>query len=126
MSGLNPLVVFRGEAEGGSRTDAVHGLINSVDVPVFAFVDCDPAGMVLAAALPRLNNVVAPDLDELGRLLHAHGMSDRFMDQVAAARISLERLKSDSVIGPVLDVILSAGKGLPQEFFHRKGNGRSA
>lgn len=125
-SETNPLVVFRGEAEGGSRTDAVHRLIASLRVPVFAFVDFDPAGMVIAAALPRLDKVVAPDLNELERLLHAHGISDRFMDQLAAAKISLEKLKSNPVIGPIWNVIQSTGKGLPQEFFHRKGTGRLA
>lgn len=117
----NPLVVFRGDAEGGSRTDAVHRMISSSDLPVFAFVDFDPAGMVIVATLPRLDKVVAPALPELARLLRTYGMNDRFMEQIAAAKISLEKLKSDLMIGPILKVILTAGKGLPQEFFHRKG-----
>lgn len=69
------------------------------------------------------NSQVAPDLNELERLLHAHGISDRFMDQLAAAKISLGKLKSDPVIGPIWNVIQSMGKGLPQEFFHCKGTG---
>lgn len=122
----NPLVVFRGDAEGGARADAVNHLIASVDIPVFAFVDYDPAGMVIAGALPRLDKVVAPDLGELGRLLDTYGLSDRFMDQLAAAKLSLERLRSDPVIGPIWNVILSTGKGLPQEFFHSTSNCRLA
>jgi hypothetical protein len=123
---LNPLVVFRGDAEGGSRVDAVHHLISETDIPVYAFVDFDPTGMVIASALPRLDSVVCPDLGELSGLLKAHGLAERFMKQLAAARKTLERLESDSTIGPVWGVIRSEGKGLPQEFFHRQGNDRPA
>lgn len=123
---LNPLVVFRGDAEGGSRVDAVHRLIAETDAAVYAFVDFDPAGMVIASALPRLDRVVFPDLDELSGLLEAHGLSERFMKQQAAYTMMLERLESDSTIGPLWGVIRHAGKGLPQEFFHRRGKDRPA
>jgi len=123
---FNPLVVFRGDAEGGSRTDAVHRLIAETDVPVHAFVDFDPAGMVIASVLPRLDRLVCPDFGELSGLLEAHGLAERFMKQLAAARITLEQLESDSIIGPVWGVIRNAGKGLPQEFFHRQSKGRPA
>lgn len=114
----NPLVVFRGDAEGGSRADAVHRLIAAADIPVHAFVDLDPSGMVIASALPRLDRVVCPDLVELTDLLEAQGLGNRFMTQLAAASLVLEKLESDSTIGPVWRVIRRAGKGLPQEFFH--------
>jgi hypothetical protein len=119
----NPLVVFRGDADGGAKVDAAHRLIASTDAPIFAFVDFDPAGMVIAAGLPRLDRLVSPDLDELGRLISDHGLSERFMSQVAAAKVALEDLESDRVVGPVLRVIMQRGKGLPQEFFHRGGTG---
>ena len=121
VSRTNPLVVFRGDAETGSRADATHRLITSTDLPVFAFVDFDPAGMVIAAGLPRLDKLVSPNFDELGRLIRDHGLSERFMSQVAAPKMALEKLESDKVVGLVLRVIMKASKGLPQEFFHRGG-----
>ena len=121
VSRTNPLVVFRGDAETGSRADATHRLIRSTDLPVFAFVDFDPAGMVIAAGLPRLDKLVSPNFDELGRLIRDHGLSERFMSQVAAPKMALEKLESDKVVGLVLRVIMKASKGLPQEFFHRGG-----
>lgn len=90
VSRTNPLVVFRGDAEIGSRADATHRLITSTDLPVFAFVDFDPAGMVIAAGLPRLDKLVSPGFDELGRLVRDYGLSERFMSQVAAAKMALE------------------------------------
>lgn len=123
---LNPLVVFRGDAEGGSRVDAVHRLIAESDIPVHAFVDFDPAGMVIASVLPRLDRVVCPDLGELTGLLEMYGLSERFMKQQAVYRMMLERLEFDSMISPLWGVIRHAGKGLPQEFFHRQSNNRLA
>jgi len=122
----NPLVVFRGDYEGGSRADAVHRLIAETDSPVHAFVDFDPAGMVIASTLPRLDRVVCPDLGELSGLLEAHGLAERFMKQLGGATGVLERLESNATIGPVWGVIRRAGKGLPQEFFHRQGNNQPA
>lgn len=118
VSGTNPLVVFRGDANGGSRADAVHRLIALLDLPVFAFVDFDPAGMVIASALPRLDAMVSPGLSELKAMVREHGLVERFMMQVAAAKVSLERLESHPAIGPVWNVIRNEGKGLPQEAFH--------
>lgn len=118
---MNPLVVFRGDAEGGSKVDAVHRLIAETDAPVHAFVDFDPAGMVIASALPRLDKVVCPDFGELSELLEAHGLAERFMKQQAGTVGALERLESNATIGPVWGIIRRAGKGLPQEFFHRPG-----
>lgn len=117
----NPLVLYRGDAESGARADAANRLITSTSVPVHAFVDFDPAGMVIAAGLPRLDKLVSPDLTELVRLLDDRGLSDRFLEQLAATPMALEKLEVDPLIGPVWAVIKKVGKALPQEFFHRSG-----
>lgn len=117
----NPLVLYRGDAEGGARADAANRLITSTSVPVHAFVDFDPAGMVIATGLPRLDKLVSPDLTELVRLLDDRGLSDRFLEQLAATPMALEKLEVDPLIGPIWAVIKKAGKALPQEFFHRSG-----
>lgn len=120
VSDTNPLVVFRGDAEGGARVDSTHRLIAATRIPVFAFVDFDPAGMMIAARLPRIDQLVSPHLDELEMLISDRGLSDRFMTQVAAMSMALNAIDSDKVVGPVLRVIMSGKKGLPQEFFHAR------
>lgn len=117
----NPLVLYRGDAEGGARADAANRLISSASVPVHAFVDFDPAGMVIAAGLPRLDRLVSPDLPELVRLLDDRGLIARFRKQLAATPMALEKLEVDPLIGSVWAVIKNVGKALPQEFFHRSG-----
>lgn len=119
MEALNALVLFRGDAEGGARADAVNALIEHTVLPVYAFVDFDPAGMVIAAGLPRLDQVLSPTLSELETVIRAHGITKRYLDQVAAAKHVLERLENDPRISPLWKTIQMAGKGLPQEFFHR-------
>ncbi len=115
----NPLVLYRGDAEGGARADAANRLITSTSIPVHAFVDFDPAGMVIAAGLPRLDKLISPDLPELARLLDDRGLSARFRKQLAATPMALEKLEVDPLIGPVWVVIKKVSKALPQEFFHR-------
>lgn len=112
-----PLVVFRGDAQGGARTDAVHSLIGSTTLPVFAFVDYDPAGMIIASGLPRLNKVLSPPLPELEAIIRSHGIAERYLEQIPAASHALEKLKNDALLSPVWKVIQAAGKGLPQEYF---------
>ena len=116
---LNPLVVYRGDATGGSRADAVNTLILSTGLPVHAFVDYDPAGMVIAGSLPRLDHCVAPSSDDLAELLLKHGLSSRFMVQIPAARHALERIEKHPVLGTIWSVIEAKGVALPQEFFHQ-------
>lgn len=118
VSTLNPLVVYRGDANGGAQVDAVHGLIEKLDLPVFAFVDFDPAGMVIAASLPRLDGLVAPAAKQLGNLLSDYGLSERFIAQIPTNKHVLEQLALHPVIGVFLAAIMASGKALPQEFFH--------
>ena len=79
MEGLNPLVLYRGDARGGARADAVNALIEHTSLPIYAFVDYDPAGMVIAAGLPRLDHVVSLALPEMEKLIRKHGITDRFL-----------------------------------------------
>lgn len=120
LSARDPLVIYRGDTQGGARADTIHALIESTILPVYAFVDYDPAGLVIAAGLPRLEKVLAPSLQDLGTLIQAHGIAKRYLEQVAAASHALQQLKMDSRIGPLWEVIHTAGKGLPQEFFHSR------
>jgi hypothetical protein len=116
----DPLVIYRGDTQGGARADAIRTLIESTILPVYAFVDYDPAGLVIASGLPRLDKVLAPSLQNLGTLIHTHGIARRYLEQVATASHALQQLKGDSRIAPLWEVIHTAGKGLPQEFFHSR------
>ncbi len=119
LAGLNPLVLYRGDAQGGARADAVHALIERTTLPVYAFVDFDPAGLVIASGLPRLDQVLSPEFVKLEALIRTSGITQRYLVQVAAASYALERMESDPRIASLWDVIRRAGKALPQEFFHR-------
>jgi hypothetical protein len=114
-----PLVIYRGDTQGGARADAVHALIKGTDLPVFAFVDFDPAGLVIASGLPRLNMVLAPSLKELAEIIQASGIAKRYLDQVAMAAHAVQRIQGDPRMAPLWHVIHAAGKALPQEYFHR-------
>lgn len=116
----DPLVVYRGDTQGGARADTIHALIESTILPVYAFVDYDPAGLVIASGLPRLDKVLAPSLQDLGALIQMHGIAKRYLEQVATASHVLQQFKADSRIAPLWSVIHVAGKGLPQEYFHSR------
>lgn len=116
----DPLVIYRGDTQGGARADTIHNLIKSTTLPVYAFVDYDPAGLIIASGLPRLDQLLAPSLQDLGTLIQTHGIAKRYLDQVATASHALQQLKGDSRLAPLWDVIHAVGKGLPQEFFHRR------
>lgn len=112
------LAVFRGDAQGGSSVAAVYALIEATDLPVFAFVDYDPAGMVIASGLPRLGLLIAPPAGELADLLMRFGLRERFEQQLAAATIALDALETHPIVGPVWKLISRSGKALAQERFH--------
>lgn len=116
----DPLVIYRGDTQGGARTDAVHTLIESTILPVYAFVDYDPAGLAIASGLPRLDKVLAPSLQGLAALIQTHGIAKRYLEQLTTAPHALRQFESDPRIAPLWNVIHAAGKGLPQEFFHSR------
>jgi|GEM_PF-826159 len=114
----NPLVIYRGDTQGGARVDAVHALIRNTKLPVFAFVDYDPAGLIIALGLPRLEGILAPCLQDLMLLIQAYGLTKRYLTQVAAAAHVLQALEEHSHTAALWNIIRTAGKALPQEFFH--------
>jgi len=116
----DPLVIYRGDTQGGARSDAVHALIKRTDLPVFAFVDFDPAGLIIASGLPRLDMILAPPLPYLAKIIQANGIAKRYMEQVAMATHALQQIQGDARISPLWHVIHAAGKALPQEYFHRR------
>ena len=103
---------------GGSeaRADASQSLLKTLNRPVWAFVDYDPAGLVIAATLPGLQGIIAPEATVLAELLEKHGLEDRYRTQLPAAASSLDQAGHPAVsfLWPMLR---QAGRALPQEIF---------
>ncbi|WP_443080577.1 DUF7281 domain-containing protein [Thiocapsa roseopersicina] len=59
-AGLNPLVLWRGDRSDIS-SDNAPAFLRARNVPVWAFVDYDPSGLLIAAGLPRLAGIIAPE-----------------------------------------------------------------
>jgi hypothetical protein len=112
--GENPLVVWRGDTSA-TRADAMLVWLSLLKQPVAAFVDYDPAGLVIAGSLPRLTHLVAPELGELEKLLDK-GLPERFRSQLPTCQRSLDESTNPLLI-PVWRLVRSKGKALPQEHF---------
>lgn len=116
--GTSPVVVWRGAA-GSIRADAMLAWINGLTHPVATFVDFDPYGLVIAATLPRLRQVIAPSVAVLKEMLKK-GVRDRYLEQLATSKPFLDAL-DDDLIRPLWRVIENAGRALPQEIFTSSG-----
>ena len=81
FQGLAVMAVFRGDPRLGVG-DALD-VIRRRPEPIWAFVDCDPAGLVIANALPhgRLERIVLPELPWLQRAADTARGRQLFADQ---------------------------------------------
>ena len=114
--GQNPAVVWRGDASTTRAGDMLDWL-SEQSLPVAAFVDYDPEGLIIARSLPRLAHIVAPPLDALrARLQGNEGLRDRFMAQLPHCAPSLDA-DVHPLATPIWRVLREAGKALPQEHF---------
>jgi len=114
-AGPNPLVLWRG-GSGEARADASQNFLKALNMPVWAFVDYDPAGLVIAATLPGFAGIIAPEAAALAELLEKHGLEDRYRTQLPAASPTLDQAGHPAVafLWPLLR---QAGRALPQEIF---------
>jgi len=118
--GNHPLVVWRGDTSA-TRADAMLEFVRRVTPPVAAFVDYDPAGLLIAARLPRMAAIVAPPDHELERLLQQRGLPERYLEQLAGCQAALDR-EADPLIAHLWGILRRAGRALPQEHFVREGD----
>jgi hypothetical protein len=107
-----PLAVYRGDP-GTSRADAVNGFIRTRALPVLALVDLDPAGLVIAQALPGIAGFVAPDFAVLEALLE-RGNPELYHRQRPAAERVLANSPSPA-IRRLWDLLERRQAGLVQE-----------
>jgi hypothetical protein len=113
-AGDNPLVVFRGSPV--YRQDYVVFLLKALQIPVFAFVDFDPAGLVIAQSLPHFVGLISPPVEELQRALKACKNYDRYRNQLPQAQACLDAATHDQIMVH-WQLLQKHGKALPQEYF---------
>ena len=114
------LVVFRGEKSPEISTGSVYEFLRSLHAcPVFAFVDYDPAGMVIASGLPGFSKLIMPhDEHHLETLMRKSGRASLFNEQQRQLK-TLSALKNPA-FKKIQDLLLHIGKGLPQEIFIKR------
>jgi len=105
-------VVWRGEKQH-NRTDAAKYFLEVFDRPIWAFVDFDPAGLVIALGLPKLCSVLAPSEQILTEMLQ-RGLEDRYRAQLPGSEATLDRCERADILF-LWRLIRSAGRVLPQE-----------
>lgn len=108
----NALVVYRGDPHTSSG-QAVNEFLRRLEVPVLAMVDLDPAGLLIAQALPCVAGLVAPDNEALERLFE-QGNPDLYHKQRPAAENALEN-SPHAAIRYLWGLIERYQKGLVQE-----------
>lgn len=112
----SPLVVYRGDPNE-SRIDNVLAFLGEAKLPVLAFVDADPAGVVIAASLPWLVGMVTPDLSTLNQQLSSPkiGRRDLFQNQYPSFQNAIAGIPADAPCRLVLDLILKHRSAVVQE-----------
>lgn len=117
-----PLVVYRGDANE-SRLNDVMGFIEMARIPVFAFVDIDPAGLVNISRIPFLAGIVAPRLEELQRLLGSTETrrADLYDRQYAGCQAALDKLPEGHPCKGLWEVVKANRAGLVQERWETMG-----
>lgn len=113
-AGENPLVIWRGDGSA-TRTDHALELTRALDRPLWAFVDYDPAGLLIAARLPKLAGIIAPERERLERDL-VHGLRERYEKQLPIAAQSLDADPRE-LIRQLWELIRGQGRALPQECY---------
>lgn len=114
----SPLVIYRGDKDESSNNTVMHFLKN-VDLPVLAYVDIDPAGLVIASKLPRLQGIVAPNLEDLEKLLSSTASKrlDLYDKQYGPYSAFLEKLPPTDPARKLWEIIKKYRAGLVQERF---------
>lgn len=113
-AGENPLVVFRGSPV--YRQDYVMSLLHGLALPVFAFVDYDPSGLVIAHSLPHFAGFMAPPADQLETALAATRNHNRYRSQLPETQAVLNEARHPEIIVH-WRLLQKYGKALPQEYF---------
>jgi len=109
----NPLILWRG---GGSNTSvgAATRFVEAFRRPAWSAPDYDPEGLAIAARLPHLAGVLAPQDDVLRRLLAESKLHGRYSQQLPGAQSTLEQATHPDV-KRLWALVRASGNALPQE-----------
>lgn len=77
---LAVLAIFRGDSV--FKADVVSSLLAASTVPVWAYFDFDPAGLGMAAKLPRLQRVLLPNQEVLASAARQANQAHLYADQL--------------------------------------------
>ena len=117
-AGDNPLIVWRGEKEG-TRADSALALLTLLHKPVWACMDYDASGLVMAQALPFFVGMIKPDLAELREILKNNkGLYSRYLKQLSYTQSSLDAATHPDIV-QLWQLLREYGQALPQELFIR-------
>lgn len=114
LAGENPLVVFRGCPI--YQQNYTVALLETLQLPVFAFVDFDPAGLVIAQGLPYFQDIILPPLPILERELQGCTNHQRYQAQLPQAIKVLDVTQHERIASAWV-VLKRYGVALPQERF---------
>lgn len=90
----NPIVIYRGDSE--SRLDDVIDFLVSARLPVFAFADLDPSGLLASSRLPHFTGFLAPSPAAIeDALASPAARQDLFAKQYASCVAALEALPAE-------------------------------
>lgn len=114
----NPIVVYRGDKEE-SRLDNVKAFLSAMSLPVLAFVDMDPQGLLVALSCPRLVGVLAPCKDDLERVLGSPALSrpDLYRKQLPGVEARLLGNDNCSSVRILWELIRTYRVGAVQELW---------
>jgi hypothetical protein len=113
-AGENPLVVFRGSPV--YRQDYAVSLLTVLSLPVFAFVDYDPAGLVIAQSLPYFAGLISPPMNDLQSAMATTKNHSRYRSQLPEAQVVLNNANHPEIVEH-WRLLQIYGKALPQEYF---------
>lgn len=102
-----PLLAFRGD--GINTPDAMLEFLRLTKLPVIAWPDFDPAGLLLSSGLPGLSGILAPA--EPDECLARRGRSDLYLNQLG--QLAALRLSGPSRL--LEQAIRAQRKGIDQE-----------
>lgn len=109
---LTVLAIFRGD--GIFRADVVASLLEASRAPVWAYFDFDPAGLGMAARLPRLQRILFPPEEMLVSVARKANQVHLYADQVDQWGKSLT-LDDRSMIQRPWSLLRKLRVGLAQE-----------
>lgn len=116
-AGENPLVVFRGSFV--YQQNHLVALLQALKLPVFAFVDFDPAGLLLAQNLPYFQELLIPPREILLAALKQCTNHARYQAQLKQTASILDQ-STHPTITEIWRTLQTLGTALPQEYFLRR------